>query len=109
MCPHCRAFITTTDRVCPYCDAQVGQRAIDVRHPSDILGGFIPHARFTTSIILLLNCGLFAVTLALSMGAVSMNALTGIEGDLHDLPVMAILTKNEFMTGRQRWRRFRSR
>jgi rhomboid protease GluP len=80
MCPHCRAFITTTDRVCPYCDAQVGQRAIDVRHPSDILGGFIPHARFTTSIILLLNCGLFAVTLALSMGAVSMNALTGIDG-----------------------------
>ena len=81
MCPHCRAFITTTDRVCPYCDAQVGQRAIDVRHPSDILGGFIPHARFATSIILLINCGLFAVSLALSIGAVSMNALTGIDGN----------------------------
>ncbi len=80
MCPHCRAFITTADRVCPYCDSQVGPRAIDVRHPSDILGGFIPHARFTTSIILLINCGLFAVTLALSMGAAPSNALMGIDG-----------------------------
>ncbi len=80
MCPHCRAFITTSDRVCPYCSAQVGPRAIDARHPSDILGGFIPHARFTTSIILLINCGLFAVTLALSMGAATSNALMGIDG-----------------------------
>lgn len=81
MCPHCRAFITTNDRVCPYCSAQVGPRAIDVRHPSDILGGFIPHARFTTSIILLINCGLFAVTLALSMGTAPSNALLGIDGN----------------------------
>src|ERR1700690_1905290 len=80
MCPHCRAFITTSDRVCPYCQSQVGPRAIDARHPSDILGGFIPHARFTTSIILLINCGLFAVTLALSMGTASSNALLGIDG-----------------------------
>jgi rhomboid protease GluP len=80
MCPHCRAFITANDRVCPYCSAQVGPRAIDARHPSDILGGFIPHARFTTSILLLINCGLFAVTLALSMGTASSNALLGIDG-----------------------------
>ena len=79
MCPHCRAFITANDRVCPYCSAQVGPRAIDARHPSDILGGFIPHARFTTSIILLVNCGLFAVSLALSMGTTSSNALQGID------------------------------
>ncbi len=77
MCPHCRAFITTADRVCPYCNNQVGPRAIDPRHPSDILGGFIPHARFTTSIILLINCGLFAATLAMSMGG-SANVLTGV-------------------------------
>jgi rhomboid protease GluP len=80
MCPHCRAFITTSDRVCPYCGLQVGPRAIDARHPRDILGGFIPHARFTTSMILLINCGLFAVSLALSMGTASSNALFGIDG-----------------------------
>ena len=81
MCPHCRAFITNNDRVCPYCGIQVGPRAIDRRSPGEILGGFIPHARFTTSIILLINVGLFAATLALSMGAADANALLGIDGE----------------------------
>ncbi len=62
MCPHCRAFITTSDRICPYCQAEVGPRAVDTRDPGAILGGFIPHANFTTSIILLLNFGLYAAT-----------------------------------------------
>lgn len=59
MCPNCRAFITTDDKVCPYCDAQLGTRAIDRRSPPDVLGGLIPHARFTTVMILLLNTGLY--------------------------------------------------
>ena len=59
MCPNCRAFITADDKVCPYCDAQVGARVIDRRMPDDLLGGWIPHARFTTVMILLLNAGLF--------------------------------------------------
>jgi rhomboid protease GluP len=58
MCPHCRAFITTDDKVCPYCDTPVGERAIDRRSPADI-AGLIPAARFTTAVILLLNIGLF--------------------------------------------------
>jgi rhomboid protease GluP len=61
MCPHCRAFITTSDRVCPYCNEKVGPRAIDRRSPSPILG-FIPHAQFVTAIILLLNIALFIAT-----------------------------------------------
>jgi len=69
MCPHCRAFITTDDRVCPYCNEKVGPRAIDRREPGTILGGFIPHARYTTVIILLINFGMYAATLALSSGA----------------------------------------
>lgn len=67
MCPHCRAFISSSDRVCPYCNTEVGPRAIDRREPKELLGGFIPHARFTTSIILLLNFGLFAATALFSM------------------------------------------
>src|SRR5258708_39999537 len=67
MCPHCRAFITDKDRVCPYCHEQVGARAIDRRSPADALGGLIPHGRVTTSMILLLNVGLFIATVVLSM------------------------------------------
>jgi rhomboid protease GluP len=62
MCPHCRAFITANDRVCPYCNEKVGPRAIDRREPGAILGGFIPHARYTTVIILLINFGLYVAT-----------------------------------------------
>jgi rhomboid protease GluP len=62
MCPHCRAFITANDRVCPYCNETVGPRAIDRREPGAILGGFIPHARYTTVIILLINFGLYVAT-----------------------------------------------
>ena len=67
MCPQCRAFITTDDRVCPYCNTPVGPRAIERRSPSDLVGGFIPHARFTTTILLLINFGLYVATSLYSM------------------------------------------
>jgi rhomboid protease GluP len=79
MCPHCRAFITDKDRVCPYCHEQVGERAIDRRSPADALGGLIPHERFTTSIILLLNVGLFIATVVLSMKSDNSGALMGLD------------------------------
>jgi len=62
MCPNCRAFITTSDRVCPYCEVKLGPRAVDRRNPGEILGGLIPQARFTTVLILLINFALFAAT-----------------------------------------------
>ncbi len=65
MCPNCRAFITSGDRVCPYCDQPVGARAIDVRDPAPILG-LIPAARFTTVLILLINAGFYIATMWLS-------------------------------------------
>jgi rhomboid protease GluP len=67
MCPHCRAFITTDDRVCPYCNTPVGQRAVDRRNPGEIMGGLIPHARFTTTVLLLINVGLYLATAVYSM------------------------------------------
>jgi rhomboid protease GluP len=69
MCPQCRAFITNKDRICPYCNEPVGARAIDRRNPAAILGGIIPHARFNTVVILLINFGLFLATALYSMGA----------------------------------------
>jgi rhomboid protease GluP len=59
MCPNCRAFVTTSDKVCPYCQAPLGARAVERRNPGEILGGLIPHARFTTIIILLINTALY--------------------------------------------------
>jgi rhomboid protease GluP len=66
MCPNCRAFITTRDKVCPYCNERVGARAVEQRDPGAILGGFIPHARFVTMIILTINLGLYLATVVFS-------------------------------------------
>jgi membrane associated rhomboid family serine protease len=67
MCPNCRAFITNRDKVCPYCNEPVGPRAIDRREPGAILGGFIPHARFVTMMLLTINIGLYLATALYSM------------------------------------------
>jgi rhomboid protease GluP len=67
MCPNCRAFITTDDKTCPYCQAQVGPRAVDRRSTADAIGGLIPQARFTTMVIMLINTGLYIVTVLYSM------------------------------------------
>jgi rhomboid protease GluP len=68
MCPNCRAFVTTDDRVCPYCDAKLGPRAVERRAPSDV-AGLIPGAQFTTALILLMNAGLYIATAWFSMNA----------------------------------------
>jgi rhomboid protease GluP len=62
MCPHCRAFITDRDKVCPYCNEAVGPRYAERARTADIIGGFIPQARFNTILILLINAGLFVAT-----------------------------------------------
>ncbi|MBV9399031.1 MAG: hypothetical protein JO062_13705, partial [Bryobacterales bacterium] len=67
MCPNCRAFITTDDKICPYCQVAVAPRAADRLSPKDMLGGLIPHARFTTMMILLINTGLYLATVLYSM------------------------------------------
>src|SRR6266567_6558131 len=74
MCPHCRAFITTNDRTCPYCNEPVAPVA-SRRSSGPILGGFIPQARFNTIIILLINFGLYVASSILSMKAGLGNAM----------------------------------
>ena len=69
MCPNCRAFITTDDKVCPYCDTRVEAPAVQRRAPADVLGGLIPHARFTTMMILLVNTGMYIATVLYSIRA----------------------------------------
>jgi rhomboid protease GluP len=57
----------------------VGPRAADRRNPKEILGGFIPHAHFTTTMILLINFGLFAATVLYSMRAGNGDAFFGLD------------------------------
>jgi rhomboid protease GluP len=62
MCPHCRAFITTNDKICPYCDTKVGPRAIDMRNAGEMVAGIFPSAQFVTCLILTLNVAMYLVT-----------------------------------------------
>jgi rhomboid protease GluP len=65
MCPNCRAFITINDRVCPYCEASVGPRAVDLR-PNAFAASFLPSANLTSIIVLAVNLSFFLGQLALS-------------------------------------------
>jgi rhomboid protease GluP len=62
MCPNCRAFITITDRICPYCGAQLGPRAIDLR-ASQFAASFMPRANATSVVILMVNITFFLIEL----------------------------------------------
>lgn len=66
MCPHCRAFITSKDRTCPYCGESVGARMIDVRNPSPI-AGLIPANMFNTVLLISINVFLYVLTVVFSM------------------------------------------
>jgi rhomboid protease GluP len=79
MCPHCRAFITNKDRVCPYCNERVGERAVDKRNPGAILGGLIPHAQFVTTTLLTVNVGMYLLTVVYSMRSGNNQALMDID------------------------------
>ena len=63
MCPNCRAFITTKDRVCPYCGVQLGPRAIDLR-AAQLAGSLVPQANQTSIILLIINAAFFLAELA---------------------------------------------
>ncbi len=62
MCPNCRAFITISDRVCPYCDVQLGPRAIDLR-ASQLAGSLLPSANLTAIILIVINAVFFLAEL----------------------------------------------
>ncbi|MEQ1945847.1 MAG: rhomboid family intramembrane serine protease [Bryobacteraceae bacterium] len=75
MCPNCRAFITTSDKVCPYCDLVLGRPVVEVRNSGDLIAGIIPSDRFVTSIILLINIGLYAAMVVHMQGTGKSNLL----------------------------------
>lgn len=72
MCPNCRAFITTADKVCPYCDLELGP---SYRERSADVAGLIPRERFTTVAILLVNSGLYAAMIVHALRVVGSESL----------------------------------
>lgn len=65
MCPNCRAFINISDRVCPYCNVQLGPRAIDLRATS-FASSLMPRANLTSAIIITINIVFFLIELAIN-------------------------------------------
>ena len=57
----------------------MGERAIDRRSPADVLGGLIPHERFTTTIFLLINFGLYVAMVVYSMGLGNSGAFMNLD------------------------------
>jgi rhomboid protease GluP len=67
MCPHCRAFVEPSDKICPYCEGPLGATARQqARRSEPIFGGLVPATHFTTFIILAINFMVFAAMLILS-------------------------------------------
>jgi rhomboid protease GluP len=102
MCPHCRAFISSSDRVCPYCHEAVGQRAAQQRDTGSVLAGFIPQARFTTIVILVINFGLYLATSLYSMRQGHTDAMWNIDG--LTLYNFGARNREAILLGKQWWR-----
>jgi rhomboid protease GluP len=81
MCPNCRAFITVSDRVCPYCSAQVGPRAVDLR-ASQLAASLMPRANVTSTVILIINVAFFLAELAVSSQLFHTSPFDGISGQV---------------------------
>jgi rhomboid protease GluP len=77
MCPNCRAFITTKDRVCPYCGVQLGPRAIEVRS-TQLASSFIPQANLTSIIFLIINSGFFLAEVIASYRLTGASPASGV-------------------------------
>lgn len=81
MCPSCRAFISSDDRQCPYCDAPLQSQA-RMRIVSSSSGeGMIPEHAFTTYILLMINVALWAISIYLSSENGNKSAFMDIDGE----------------------------
>lgn len=83
MCAQCSAFVSSDDRVCPYCNAPLSSRSVArTGTPGDVMFGIIPAARFTTIMILLVNFALYAATTLITMKLSEGGFTTDIPGQV---------------------------
>jgi rhomboid protease GluP len=99
MCPHCRAFITIKDRVCPYCNERL--EAKQSGDGNTLIAGLIPSVRFNIMIILLINFGIYLATAIFSYNSGHPNAFFDI-----DVPTLVMLGAkyNRFIAAGEWWR-----
>ncbi|MBV8113826.1 MAG: rhomboid family intramembrane serine protease [Silvibacterium sp.] len=76
MCPNCRAFVTISDRVCPYCNVQLGPRAIDMR-ASQFAASFVPRANLTSVVILVINIAFYLAEVGVSYKMTHSTSISG--------------------------------
>jgi rhomboid protease GluP len=81
MCPNCRAFITTKDRVCPYCGIQLGPRVIDVR-AAQLASSFVPQANLTSIIFLIINAAFFIAEVIANFRLTGASPATGVSSQV---------------------------
>jgi rhomboid protease GluP len=79
MCPQCRAFISSADRVCPYCEFELAPPPPPIaRRGSANLPQLVPEAHSTTFLIMVINVGMFAASLLYAgVESFSMNGFDG--------------------------------
>ena len=80
MCPNAGPLSAQTTGCVRTANARLAARAEPRRQSSDLIAGFIPHAGFTTFVILVINLGLYAATVIASMKLGSENPLMDIDG-----------------------------
>ncbi len=97
MCPNCRAFVTITDRVCPYCGVQLGPRAIDMRG-TRLAASFLPRANLSSVIVLIVNVAFYLAELIVSyrFGHVPFGSLSPIAEDLLGVEFPAAIHQGEW-------------
>jgi rhomboid protease GluP len=79
MCPHCRAFISRDERVCPYCDVRVSSGTSPLS-AGEAIAGLIPEHAFTTFLLLLINGVVWTASVIISRQAGNAGALMAIDG-----------------------------
>ncbi len=81
MCPHCRAFVPSSERVCTECHEPLGRAYSQRVTTGAALAGLVPPTHFTTLIILMINAGLFVATLLMSLHK-SNDVLWSLDGEV---------------------------
>ncbi|BDC50865.1 hypothetical protein F183_A31810 [Bryobacterales bacterium F-183] len=109
MCPHCRAFISSDDKICPYCEEPIGASAgtrITLTGGSSDSGGvassLVPDHSAMTLLFLLVNVALFLASVWVSANSGNNGAIMGL--DNRTLILLGAKWRPEIIYAGQWWR-----
>ncbi len=77
MCPHCRAFISADDKICPYCSEKTGARAAEEAVLP--MESMVPEHSTITLLFLLVNAAFFIASMAISSDQGNRSALFALD------------------------------